>query len=107
MLRRIAPLCMLAVGSCYAAASGELSERLKAELRKSYVYVPPKPIEGNMEVADDSILQLKPIVVRGPDFRTEDFLFELRRAAEIEEAKKFSPIKGGLLSSNKVGTGEL
>lgn len=104
---RYASLCLLVAGSCCAEEASKVRERLKAELREVHLYVLPKPVESSPVLADDSVLQLDPVVVRPNVLRIEDLLAQARRAAEAEKAKKFSPLTGGLIYSKNFGGKEL
>ncbi len=84
-----------------------MKARLKAELKEAHPYAPPKPVESHPVVADDSVLQLDPIKVTRSVFRIEDLLAQARRAAEAEKARKFSPLKGGLIYAKNFGGKEL
>jgi hypothetical protein len=100
-------LLLLGAGGCWAKEAGAVKERLKADLREKHSYLPPKPVESSPVPADEPVHQLDPVVVTRPGFRVEDLLADARRAAEAEKAKKFSPLKGGLLYSKKFGGREL
>jgi hypothetical protein len=104
---RYAWLCLLVAGSCRAEEAGEAKERLKAELKATHTYVPPKPVESSPIFADESVLQLEPVVVTRNFFRSEDLLAQARRVAEAEKARKFSPLTGGLIYAKNFGGKEL
>jgi hypothetical protein len=96
-------------GSCLGQAGGSPSGELKQALKEGYVFsaLPASDREPTQPANDEPILRLDTFTVTMRPAFDRDLYVAAQREAGRKAAAKFSPIKGGLIFSQRIGVADL